>query len=666
MLLPQIAWFYTIFLSILCITSASSHNVLHQRATRTTNSTEYEYIVIGSGAGGGVVAARLALAGHSVLLIEAGDDQGANFNYTIPAFQAKSTEDSVMAWDFWVRHYEDDARQELDYKLTYTTPDGAEYTGLDPPAGSTIKGVLYPRSATLGGCTAHNALVAVYPDQDDFQYVANLTGDASWSPDNMREYFVKMEKNEYLSPLLNPGHGFDGWLSIDLTPATLALEDSKLLSMIEGAIEALGGLTSTIINLASFLAGDANSNSTTRDSTQALYQIPLSTMDGSRNGVREFLVSVANAANADGSQKYPLDIRTNCLATKVDFDTSGPTPTATGVSFLDGTSLYRADKRAGQASAGTPGSATASREVIVAGGAYNSPQLLKLSGIGPAEELESFNISVLNDLPGVGTNLQDHYEVSVQGQTTSNFSVLDGCTFDWSQPDECLEKWEAGTAAATRGTYVNDGFVAAMFIKSSDTPDGNYDEFGFGGPVNFRGYFPGYSVNATDEHNWWTWALLKSHPRNRAGTVKLASADPRDTPNITFNYFDTGSGDYAADLETITESIEIARYAFGNQSVPFTEILPGSSVQSKEDIEDYIKNTAWGHHCSCTCPIGADDDPMAVLDSSFRVRGVSGLRVVDASVYPKIPGTFTMLSTYLVGEKAADVILTQLNATSKS
>lgn len=130
--------------------------------------------------------------------------------------------------------------------------------------------------------------------------------------------------------------------------------------------------------------------------------------------------------------------------------------------------------------------------------------------------------------------------------------------------------------------------------------------------------------------------------------------------------FDTGSGDYAADLETITESIEIARYAFGNQSVPFTEILPGSSVQSKEDIEDYIKNTAWGHHCSCTCPIGADDDPMAVLDSSFRVRGVSGLRVVDASVYPKIPGTFTMLSTYLVGEKAADVILTQLSATSKS
>jgi choline dehydrogenase len=84
-------------------------------------------------------------------------------------------------------------------------------------------------------------------------------------------------------------------------------------------------------------------------------------------------------------------------------------------------------------------------------------------------------------------------------------------------------------------------------------------------------------------------------------------------------------------------------------------------VQTTEEIQDYIKNTAWGHHCSCTCAIGPDDDPMAVLDSSFRVRGVSGLRVVDASVYPKIPGTFTMLSTYLVGEKAADVILSQLH-----
>lgn len=435
-----------------------------------------------------------------------------------------------------MRHYEDDERQKLDYKLTYNTPDGGEYTGLDPPEGSDIKGVLYPRAATLGGCTAHNALVSIYPDQNDFQYVASLTGDASWTPKNMRKYFVKMEKNEYLQSLLSSGHGYNGWLSIDTTPVTLALKDLKVLSMIQGALTALGGLTETILNIATFLAGDANSNAPYRDSTQALYQIPLASRNGARNTVHEFLISVANAINADGSRKYKLDIRTNCLATKVNFDASGPTPQATGVLFLDGTGLYRADKRSKQAAPGIPGSATASREVIVAGGSYNSPQLLKLSGVGPAAELQKFGIAVVKDLPGVGSNLQDHYEVAVQGETDSDFAVLDGCTFDTQQPDKCLETWEAGTAAITRGTYVSNGFVAAMFIKSSQSPDNNYDEFGFGGPVNFRGYFPGYSVNATDKHNVWTWALLKAHPRNTAGSVELASADPLDPPKIIFNY----------------------------------------------------------------------------------------------------------------------------------
>lgn len=503
--------------------------------TLQRRATTYEYIVVGSGAGGGVLAARLALAGRSVLLIEAGDDQGTNDNYTIPAFNAKSTEDPSMAWDFFVRHYEDDARQAKDFKVTYTTPDGNDYTGLDPPVGSDIKGVLYPRSATLGGCTGHNAMVAIYPHQDDFQYVASLTGDASWTPANMRKHFVKMEKNEYLQSLLSPGHGRSGWLGVDLTPVTLALKDLKLLSMVQGAITALGGLTKSVLNLATFLAGDANADSPLRDSTQALYQIPIAAQNGARSGVRDFILSVNNAVNDDGSKKYKLEIRTHCLATKVTFDNSSP-PKATGISFLDGQSLYRADPRSGKADVGTPGSATASREVIISGGTYNSPQLLKLSGIGPAAELQRFGIPVVKDLPGVGANLQDHYEVAVQGTTPTDFAVLKGCTFAASESDPCLKEWHSGKLALTKGTYVSNGFVAAMFIKSSQSPDGNYDELAFGGPLNFRGYYPGYSIDATAAKNSWTWALLKAHPRNTAGTVQLVSADPRDPPKISFNY----------------------------------------------------------------------------------------------------------------------------------
>ncbi|KAJ5511653.1 Glucose-methanol-choline oxidoreductase C-terminal [Penicillium expansum] len=607
----------------------------------------YEYIVVGSGAGGGPLAARLALAGHSTLLIEAGDDQGANLNYTVPAFSAKASEDEALAWNFYVKHYADESRQKLDFKTTYETPDGKEYTGLNPPAGSTMKGTLYPRTGTLGGCTAHNALVTVYPHDSDFEYLATLTGDGSWSPDNMRKYFKRMENNRYLLPLLK-GHGYDGWLSTETAPLSIVLEDPQLLSMLVGGAFSLGNVTKSVFNIGTLLAGDANSASNHRDTSPGYYQVPLASDESSRNGPREFVTTVRDAKNADGSKKFPLDIRMNCHVTKVTFDESTP-PRATGVEFLDGKYLYSASPRSKTAGKGTPGSAAASREVIVSGGVYNSPQILKLSGIGPADELQKFGIKVISNLPGVGTNLQDHYETAVQGHVPKNFTALDGCTFNHGD-DPCLDRWKK-PVLGNRGIYSSNGFGAAMLYKSSVTADDSFDVFVFGGPINFR------DTSLNTRHDWFTWAVLKAHPRNTAGTVMLRSADPLDMPDITFNYFDTGSGDYKKDLQAITEAIGVARGAFDRQLVDVSEVLPGDDIQTDEEIHDYIKNTAWGHHASCTCPIGTDEDPMAVLDSNFQVRGVSGLRVVDASVYPRIPGTFTALSTFLVAEKAADVIL---------
>ncbi|PSN60764.1 glucose-methanol-choline oxidoreductase-like protein [Corynespora cassiicola Philippines] len=625
--------------------------------------TGYEYVVVGSGAGGGPLAARLALAGHKTLLIEAGDDQAANVNYTVPAYNARVSEDPSLAWNFFVRHYADDERQARDFKTTYETPDGGEYTGLSPPEGSTMKGTLYPRTGSLGGCTAHNALIAVYPHQSDFEYIAQLTGDSSWSAENMRRYFTKLEKNNYLLPGAS-GHGYDGWLTTEQAPLSFVLADPQLLSMITGGAFALGNETNSVINLGTLLAGDANADSATRDSQPAYYQIPLSTDDAHRTGSREFVVAVRDAKNEDGSKRFPLDVRLNCHVTKVTFDETVTPPRATGVEFLDGQYLYKASPK-NTGTSGTPGSATASREVIVAGGTYNSPQLLKLSGVGPADELAQFDIPVVVDLPGVGTNLQDHYEISVQGKAPSNFSALDGCTFDNSDADECLERWN-NSVLGDRGIYSSPGLGAAMFYKSTTTQIDEFDIFAFGGPVNFRGYFPNYSYNATSEHDWFTWAILKAHPRNTAGTVTLQSSDPLDMPAITYNYFDTGRGDYEADVQAMTEAVALARDAFKRQLVPIEEVLPGADVTSDEAVGNYVKDSAWGHHASSTCPIGADDDPNAVLDSNFRVRGTTGLRVVDASVYPRIPGTFTAVSTYMVAEKAADVILSQLNSTQSA
>ncbi|KAF2797094.1 GMC oxidoreductase [Melanomma pulvis-pyrius CBS 109.77] len=622
--------------------------------------TGYEYVVVGSGAGGGPLAARLAIAGHKTLLIEAGDDQGANINYTVPSYSARSSEDENLAWNFFVRHYADEERQAKDFKTTYETSDGGEYTGLSPPQGSTMKGTLYPRTGTLGGCTAHNALIALYPHESDFEYISTLTGDASWSPASMREYFVKMEKNQYLAPLA-AGHGYDGWLETETAPLNIVLQDDKFLSLLSGGAFALGNATDAVINLGTLIAGDANADLPTRDSTDAYYQIPLSTNDAHRTGAREFIVAVLDATNEDGSKRYPLDVRTDCFVTKITFDESVTPPRATGVEFLDGKYLYKASPKSKSAGTGTPGTATASREVIVAGGVYNSPQLLKLSGVGPAEELKKFGIPIISDLPGVGTNLQDHYEITVQGTVPDNFTSLEGCTFDGSEADKCLERWE-NPVAGDHGLYSSPGLAAAMFYKSTATANDEYDIFVFGGPVNFRGYFPQYSTNATARHDMFSWAILKAHPRNTAGAVTLRSADPLDMPDIVFNYFDTGVDDSSADLQALYEAVGIARDSFARQVVPVTEVLPGADVTSPEAIKDYVKNTAWGHHASSTCPIGADDDPMAVLDSSFRVRGTAGLRVVDASVYPRIPGTFTAVSTYMVAEKAADVILSQFKS----
>jgi choline dehydrogenase len=606
------------------------------------------------------LAARLAIAGHKTLLIEAGDDQGANINYTIPAYNAKVSEDPNLAWNFFVKHYADEKRQARDFKTSYETPNGGVYTGLSPPSGSKMKGTLYPRTGTLGGCTAHNALIAVYPHQSDFNNVATITGDDSWSASNMRKYFSKLEDNHYLLPGAE-GHGNDGWLGTEYSPIDIVLTDPKLLSIVTGATFALGNETNAIINLESLVLGDANADTKTRDTTPAVYQIPLSTKDGKRTGSREFVVAVRDAVNANGTKRYPLDVRMNCHVTKVTFDQTVTPPRATGVEFLDGQYLYKASPKSTGAT-GTPGSAKASREVIVAGGTYNSPQLLKLSGVGPKDELTKFDIPVISDLPGVGTNLQDHYEINVQGKASSNFSALNGCTFgEGSGPDPCVERWD-NSVLGNRGIYASPGLGAAMFYKSSATERNEYDVFAFGGPVNFRGYFPGYSINATHEHDWFTWAILKAHPRNNAGTVMLQSADPLDVPAITYNYFDTGKGDFQSDITALTEAIGLARDSFKRQLVEIDEIQPGKDVQTPEAIADYVKDTAWGHHASSTCPIGADNDPMAVLDSKFQVRGTAGLRVVDASVFPRIPGTFTAVSTYMVAEKAADIIISGLAA----
>ncbi|EME43988.1 hypothetical protein DOTSEDRAFT_71706 [Dothistroma septosporum NZE10] len=653
----------SLLLSALLVTAVpQKHTHLHARAVNS--STQYDYVVIGSGPGGGPLASRLAIAGHKVLLIEAGDDQGNSTDQMVPALQLQSTEYTPQKWDYFVQHYVSQERQEQDSKMVWNTTSGELYTGKTPPSDATPLGVLYPRAGTLGGCSAHNAMITVLPFDNDWTYIQNLTGDDTWAPDNMRDYFIKLEKNEYL-PSSIVGHGFDGWLHTSLTSLLLVIKDEKLLSLVISAATALGksllsSLLTTVTGLAHILTDDLNSVGAWRDSTQNLYQVPIAVNDESlkRSGPRDFILSVANAVNSDGSRKYHLDIKLNTLATRVRFEDNGTEPKAVGVEYITGQSLYAADPRFANAS-GIAGYVAAGKEVIVSTGAFNTPQLLKLSGVGPKDELESFGIDVVKDLPGVGTNLQDRYETGVIGKNPGEFVITKDCTFGYTSPDPCLEQWQSGETKSDKGTYATNGIAVAVTKRSTTAAGEDPDLFISGAPVQFKGYYPDYARVGLSDANHWTWIILKAHARNTAGTVKLRSTDPRDTPEITFNSFDTGSGEWEDDLQAVYEAMEWARQAYDDLfplDGKFTEVWPGTNVTG-DSLKQFIKDEAWGHHASCTCPIGSDDDANAVLDSNFRVRGVSGLRVVDASIFPKIPGYYIALPVYMISEKAADVII---------
>jgi choline dehydrogenase len=632
------------------LASASFVGSAPQNTDNSTSKADYEYIVVGSGPGGGPLAANLARRGHKVLLLEAGDDQGTNLNQTVPARGPTSSEDDTMSWGFFVKHFADDAEAAEDPRMAWDTPNGTVYVGLDPPPGSTQKGIFYPRAGTLGGCGSHNALIGILPHESDWDYIVNITGDGSWSPNNMQQYFERLERCQYL-PKGTPGHGFDGWLEIELAdPIWETTNDA----FIQPAL--------------TFTQQDGFNHDINAPGAQhhdGLFDLPL-TMNkrGRRNGARTFVVATANAKNPDGSKKYPLYVKTHSFVTKIVFDENygnKTTPKAIGVEYVEGESLYKADPRAAKTSS-TPSDSKrilASREIIVAGGAFNTPQILKLSGIGPKEELEKFNIPVLVDLPGVGTNLQDNYEYSIVQRSSQIVSLFANGTVNGH--DIYLDQWENNGS----GPYKGNGIETALLAKSGLSKTLEQDLFLYSTPLIFTGFYPGYSTNLTGTFHEYTWVVLKFRQEDKSGTVTLKSNNPFDVPEINFNFYQgpdanhpTNDADH--DLDAMVEGVRLARQLFSGVAAPvgpLVELIPGKEVQSADQLKDLIKHNSFSHHAASTCPIGADDDPMACLDSRFRVRGVESLRVVDASVFPQVPGTFPQLPVYMISEKACDVIL---------
>jgi choline dehydrogenase len=355
----------------------------------------------------------------------------------------------------------------------------------------------------------------------------------------------------------------------------------------------------------------------------------------------------------------------NALALKVLTCKSHGTLKAKGVEYQKGAFSYKANTQFTPNHA-TPKKIFAKREVILCGGAINTPQIMMLSGLGPKDHLESLGIPVLVDLPGVGSNLQDHLEVFVNFRFAKPFYFASDTinALDLVNPNDPAYQ---NFLISGRGPYdaVGDIGVLEWFSgvgpKNPLKPDLH---------IQFKNaYFQDFNINdwiATVDptFSYAGFVIEVAHPVAPYGTIRLRSSNPHDTPIIDENLANTHNA------KVLANGIIIARnlynQPFNNYGVPTTvaqryqatEVGPLAAVPSNVPaLVKYIKrNSAFGHHISCTCRMGKKDDPLAVTDSKLRVRGIPNLRIVDASIFPNIPGGNTCVPVYMVAEKASDEI----------
>lgn len=627
-------------------TSASLLAESNSKKNKGKNNFQiYDFIIVGGGPGGGPLAANLARNGYRVCLFEAGldpKDETTNILdpstapvYSIPGQFAAAGEHPLIGWDFYVNTYDDKSKMEKNDKYVQQE-----------------KGIWYPRGSCLGGSAATNAMLWVYPHDSDWDEIAGQTGDSSWSSSKMRKLFERLEDCQYLEHG-TPGHGFDGYISTSQFDNRVYNISPELREIAFAGTEIPNEISDLDINQLGVAAGETGTYLMTT-------HIDKSGPRPVRSTVRDYLIETA--------EKFPenLTIRTGCLVTKVIFNKKRR---AIGVEYINKIGAYKASKVYSQGEEDTS-AVFCKNEVILSAGTFNTPQLLQLSGVGEKQHLESFGIEVVCDLPGVGKNLQDRYEIHVSAKLKNDLNLLKSCQ-PGQATDPCAAaymsgEWNNGEYNDFHGPYSTNLIYSACRIEKSSIADAP-DILNFGVAYPFTGWYPGHSLKWST--NTWTWMVLKGHNKNTAGDVKIQTSDPTDRPSISFRYFEEGNDFHGDDLQGTLEALKLCRSYLQHPDAKKyieRELEPGEHVTTDSQLIDYIKNQSWGHHAACTCKIGSKDDPLAVLDSKFRVRGVNALRVVDASAFPKLPGFFPVASVHMLSEKASDSLLNQHKSTNKN
>ncbi|RYB93492.1 choline dehydrogenase [Nocardioides oleivorans] len=462
--------------------------------------------------------------------------------------------------------------------------------------------VYHARGKVLGGSSSINGMIFQRGNPMDYERWAAEPGMESWDYLHCLPYFRRME-----SLILPDGMvGADAWrggsgpLKLERSPATNPL----FSAFFESATQAGYHLT---------------------DDVNGYRQEGFGRFD--RNIVNGVRMSAARAYLHPVMGRKNLTVETFAHGTKVRFEGKR----AVGVEYL------RAGRKHHYVAAG---------EVILCGGAINSPQLLQLSGIGNPEHLEPLGVEMVHDLPGVGENLQDHLEVYIQYSSLQPVSIVEG--LKWRNRPLVGLEW----LLKRTGTAASNHFEGGGFARSNEDVDWPNLMFHFL-PIAIR--YDGSPAPGQDKYAHGYQVHIGPMYADTRGWVRIASTDPRQKPKMLFNYLSTDN-----DKREWIEAVRVARDILNQSAMaPFNggEISPGPSVETDEEILEWVrKDSETALHPSCTAKMGTDD--MSVVDpTSMQVHGTEGLRVVDASVFPFVTNGNIYAPVMMVAEKAADLIL---------